>query len=156
MHRRDVGREREEDAGGARARAGRADPHEDRAPRSPSIAWTISRVASSWPPGVSSDSATAANPSARPFARPARTYSAVPPVMAPFTSSDEHARRRGGGGRRLRDAEGGEGQGGEGGGAPERASGHRGYLLVTGFPSSFITSCRSSHAFFFSSGLRRR
>ncbi len=51
-----------------------------------SMRWTMSRVASRCPPGVSSAMATAAYPSS--FAResPASTYSAVPVVMGAFTS----------------------------------------------------------------------
>ena len=130
-----------------------------------SIAWTISRVASSAPPGVSSAIASAAYCSSRAFLSAAPRYSAVPPVMAPFTSTEStrggddvrrEARRRRALPRRER-AHGGEDERGGRHGAADGPDGcgHR-YLLGGVFPSSFITSCRSSHAFPFSFGLRRR
>ena len=51
-----------------------------------SMRWTMSRVASRCPPGVSSAMATAAYPSSFARASPASTYSAVPVVMGAFTS----------------------------------------------------------------------
>jgi hypothetical protein len=60
-----------------------------------SIFWTISRVASRWPPGVSSTMATAWKPSAFARARPASTYSVVPVVMGAFTSSNRTRGRAG-------------------------------------------------------------
>ena len=71
-HGRDVGREGDERAGARGATAGRAHPDDDRDLGASSCAWTMSRVASSEPPGVSSSMTTAAAPPAAAAVMPSR------------------------------------------------------------------------------------
>ena len=130
-----------------------------------SIPRTILRVEPRSPPGVSSSMSTASKCSSRARANAASRYSAVPRVMAPSTVA---VRTRGG--PAARPAVSRSGSAAFPGpriataaiaAAPRntsRASVVRamGHLRGTDLPSSFITSWRSSQAFFFSSGLRKR